>query len=51
MKPNSLITDSKQSRLQQKSLNTLNPQAKEFNFELWATLVRAQMREVLRHTV
>ncbi|ACK72549.1 hypothetical protein PCC7424_4179 [Gloeothece citriformis PCC 7424] len=51
MKPNALIIDSKQARLQRKSLDTLNPQAKEFNFELWATLVRAQMRQALRHTL
>jgi hypothetical protein len=31
-----------------KSLNSVNPLDREFDFELWATLVRSQMQAALR---
>ncbi|AFY77068.1 MAG: hypothetical protein IGR93_20390 [Hydrococcus sp. C42_A2020_068] len=33
---------------QPKSLNSIDPLDREFNFELWASLVRSQMQAALR---
>lgn len=43
------ILNSKLTWSQIKSLNLVNPLAREFNFELWANLVRSQMQATLRH--
>jgi hypothetical protein len=41
------ISNSALTRSQQKSLNSIDPCDREFNFNLWANLVREQMQTVL----
>jgi hypothetical protein len=39
--------NSAQSRSRHKSLSSINPCDRDFNFDLWANLVREQMQTVL----
>jgi hypothetical protein len=44
------VNNSAPSLSQQKSLNSIDPCDREFNFELWANLVREQMQTVLHRS-
>lgn len=43
------IFNSQLTRSPLKSSNAIDPREREFDFELWATLVRSQMTAALRH--
>ncbi|MCU0536099.1 MAG: hypothetical protein MUD14_19595 [Hydrococcus sp. Prado102] len=46
-KSQNTVDNSAPTLLQQKSLNSIDPRDREFNFNLWANLVREQMQTVL----
>jgi hypothetical protein len=46
-KSQNTANNSMQSYSRQKSLNSIDPCDREFNFDLWANLVREQMQTVL----